>query len=437
MTVLYAAIAAISTPVIGAQPTLCFGDDPLNPADVAEFTSQDTNRIQGNIAKVLARMAPYVDVLGGGTLPSGVSETVRAVVQERAVLNQSLVRPQFTADTAMCGEVGEAAEVGDTEYSYFLATNRGMGPLVCVKGMRNEFEGSYLAAEDALQKQIVQLVNADVRATLVDRSGCKVICRSGKQFTDVFNGDTSAIDMNWPYAQSGLPDSPVTFAFLEYLNTFLRENFLVEPFEEKGGESVLRFMGSQEIINKLRDEAGVKSNYQYIAAGSYDLGKNQLIRYRWEGPYRGYALGVDPQPLRFSEVNPTTGAPVFIEPEKRTKVTKGYGGRVNPAWARAKFEVALVIGANSFDRLTPAQYTGEGSWKFPAQVSMGELKFKVIEDNSDNVWGDYGRFFYQIMRAYRPKRPHHVCAIAYSRAQADFNFSPVTQYFDYSSTDSL
>jgi hypothetical protein len=111
--------------------------------------------------------------------------------------------------------------------------------------------------------------------------------------------------------------------------------------------------------------------------------------------------------------------------------------RINPAWARARFEIALVIGAESFARLTPAQYTGEGSFRFPAQVSNGEMKFKVIEDNCKNAWGDFGRHFYQIQRAYKPMRPHAVTAIAFKRAVTDFALSPVTDFSDYSSTDSL
>ena len=435
--------AALRSKATITEPTPAFGDGfddtacpALDPADVQDFANSDTNRIQGNIARALARKAPFVDILAGGTLASGVSQTVRSIVQERAVLNQSLVRPQFRPDKDMCGEVGEAAEVGSTEYSYFLATNRGMGPLVCVKGMRDAFEGSYLAAEDALKKQIVHLVNADVRATLTDRSGTKLVVKSGTTFGQMFSGDSQQIDTPFATDDVGLPDSPVNFELLEYLSIFMRENLLVEGFEGAQSEPLLRFIGSQEINSRLRKEAGIREDHRYLAAGSYAIGKDALLRYTWEGPYKGYAFGIDPQPLRFSELD-EDGQPLFLEPEIAKQTSKGVAARVNPAWARARFEIALVVGADSFARLTPAQYTGEGSFKFPSQVSTGELMFQVIKDNCRNVWGDFGRHFYQIQRAYKPMRPHAVCAIAFKRAVADFALTPVSDFADYTSTDSL
>lgn len=432
-SVAFSAASASPTPIF-ATPQLAYGDDAaLNTADVQDFGNRDVNRIRGNIAKVLARKAPYNDVLDGGTLENGVSDVVRAIVQERAVLNQSLVRPEFTNDTDICGKTGEAAQVGSTEYSYRLQTNRGMGPLVCVKGMRHAFEGSYTTAEDALKKQITMLSNSDVRATLVDRCGVKLVVKTGMTHAQMFDGDQQRIDQAFP---TFVPDAPLNFKLLQYHGQFVRENFQVEGFEGTASEPLLKFIGSQEIIDRLRDEADVKQNHQYLAAGSYKLGEQQLTRYTWEGPYRGFAFGVDPQPLRFSVLN-GSGQPLFIEPEIAVNTTKGVAARVNPAWVRARYEIALLVGANSFRRLTPAQYTGEGSWKFPAQVAMGELMWQVIKDNSSNVWGDYGRHFYQLSRAYRPERPHAVTAIAYKRAVADFGLVAVSDYSDYSSTDSL
>jgi hypothetical protein len=445
--ILLGAISALyPTPLrsnaVATTPTLAFGDGyddtacpALNPADVQEFTSHDTNRIVGNIAKALSRKTPYTDIMGGGTISAGISSTVRSIVQERAVLNQSLVRPQFRPDKDMCGEVGEAAETGTTEYSYFLATNRGMGPLVCVKGMRDEFEGSYLAAEDALKKQIIQMVNSDNRATLTDRSGSKLVVRSGQTFSQMYTGDSAAIDTPFDTG-NGLPDSPVNFELLDDLSTFLREGLLVEGFEGTQSEPLLKFIGSQEINRRLRNEIGIREDHRYLAAGSYQVGRDALLKYTWEGPYRGWAFGIDTQPLRFSELD-TDGQPLFIEPEIARQTSKGVGARINPAWARARYEIALAIGLDSFARLTPASYTGEGSFRFPSQVSMGELIFQVIKDNCRNVWGDFGRHFYQISRAIKPMRPHAVCAIAFKRAQSQYNLTPVADFADYSSADSL
>lgn len=436
-------LSGLRSNAVPAIPQPAYGDgydDSGCPAldldDIKEFTSHDSNRIQGNIARVLSRKTPYTDILAGGTISANMSQTVRSVVQERAISNQSLVRPAFRPDKDMCGEVGEAAETGTTEYSYSLATLRGMGPLVCVKGMRDEFEGSYLAAEDSLKLSIVQVVNSDVRATLTDRSGCKMVIKSSHNFSQMFSGDSQVVDTAFDTTTNGLPDSPVNFEVLEDLSTFLREGLLVEGFEGNQSEPLLKFIGSQEINRRLRNEIGIREDHRYLAAGSYQMGKDQLTKYTWEGPYRGWAFGIDTQPLRFSVLD-DDGQPLFIEPEIAKLVSKGSGSRVNPAWLRARFEIALAIGANSFARLTPAQYSGEGSFKFPSQVSMGELKFKVIEDNCRNAWADYGRHFYQISRAIKPMRPHAVCAIAFKRANSSYNLVPVTDVQGYSSSDSI
>jgi hypothetical protein len=423
-------------------------DCPIDPTQVQNFANFDTNRIVGNIARALARRAVYTDVLSGGTIGSGISDVQRSIVQERAVLNQSLVRPAFYNDTSMCGVLGDAAEVGSTSYDFSLQTNRGMGPLICVKGMRNAFEGSYTAAEDAMKKQIIHLVNSDIRATLVDRSGIKVVVQAGADFTTMFDGDSQKIDTPFPAV---LPTGALNFTLLEYLGIYMREVLLVEGFEMNNAEPLLKFIGGQDIVNKLRDEADVRTDHRYIAAGSYNIGKDALLRYEWEGPYRGFAFGTDPQPLRYSSLvtqgdidavdniytQAMLGQPKFIEPEVRVNTTKGVASRVNVAWVRARYEVGILIGAQSFARLTPAQYTGEGGFRFPSQLSMGELFFQVIKDNCNNAWGDFGRHYYQIMRAYKPMRPHAVCPIAFARTPVSFNIDAVTSFGDWSSTTSI
>lgn len=428
-----ASVRSLASGAVIGTPQPAFGE--IDPAQVQEFATRDLNRLRGNVVRSLVRKSPYVDVLPGGTMESGVSDTQRVAVQERAVLNQSLVRPTFTLDKLVCGQTGPAAEVGSTEYSYSLETNRGKGPLVCIKGMWSAFKTAYSAAEDSLKKQLIQLNNADVRITLVDRSGCKVVIKAGETFDRMFDGDMQRIDTPFTTAV-GLPDAQPNIKFLQYLGRFMREDLLVEPFEGKNGEAVMRFLGSQEVIDNLRDDANVREDHRYMAAGSYEVGKMTLTRYTWEGPYRGIAFGVDPQPLRFNVLN-AQGQPVYIEPEIAVETDNGVASRPNPAWVRAKYEVGLFMGMDSFRKLTPETYTGEGSFKFPSQSVTGELIWRNIQDNDNNVWNDYGRHYYQFTRAYKPERPHAVCAIAYARQQVDFGLTAITSFGNWSSTGSL
>lgn len=416
-----------------AVPAPAYGSE-IVPGDVQDFATRDLNRLQGNVIRALTRKSPYIDILDGGTMDAGVSDTQRVVVQERAVLNQSLVRPTFTADKNMCGQSGVAAEVGSTEYSYSLETNRGKGPLVCIKGMWSAFKTAYSAAEDSLKKQVIQLNNSDIRIHLVDRSGCKLVVQNGATFASMFDGDSQRIDT--PFPNVGVPNARPTVKLLQYLARFLREDLLVEPWEGKAAEPILKFIGEQELIDLLRDEANVREDHRYIAAGSYDIGKNTLMRYTWEGPYRGIAYGIDPQPLRFNLLS-AQAQPVYIEPEVTVETDNGVGSRVNPSWVRAKFAVGILMGMNSFKKLAPQTYTGEGTFSFPAQTVTGNLLWRNIQDNDNNVWQDFGRHYYQFTRAYVPTRPHAVCAISYAREQVDFGLTTISGFGNWSATGSL
>ena len=105
--------------------------DCISPAQVSDFANKDINRIVGKIAEVLARKSPYMDILDGGTLPN-VSDVVRSVVQERAVVGTSLAAPTFQPDIEMCAGPVTQDQVGSTEYAFQLESIRnGFRELSC------------------------------------------------------------------------------------------------------------------------------------------------------------------------------------------------------------------------------------------------------------------------------------------------------------------
>lgn len=426
--ILSACIAAL----IPARP---YGDCITLQA-AQDFANRDTNRLQGNIMKVIARRSPYVNVLEGGTFPNGVSDTIRSVSQERAVSNQSLVAPNFIADTAVCGTAGPIMQVGSTVFTETLGTLRGRGPRVCVKTTRSAYIGSYQVAEDSMKKQIVQINNSDVRSTLVLRAGCKMVCQAGVDFFTSFDGDVNAVDT--PFPNIGLPTTDLGFKRLKYARNFMKEDLLVDGWEgdAASNEPIFRVIASQEQIEKFRDEANVRDDHKVLTNGSFKSGEAFIKGYTWEGPYRGFAFGIDSQPLRFDTLD-QNGQPFFIEPEYAKNVSTGVGGRINPAWARARFEVTLLLGMGSFRRRTPESLTGEAGFKWPAQLQQGEMEFAVIQDNDCNIFRDFGFHIYQITRSYRPEHPHFVLAIAHKRCLPDFGEVACSDYPGWSSTASL
>ena len=384
----------------------------IDLATVQNFASKDTNRIVGQIAKVLARKSPYINSIDGGTLPN-VSDVVRSVVEEMAVPASSLASPTFTADINLCGIGATPDRVGSTEYQFQLATLRGAGPRVCVKQARTAFKGSYLQAQVSLEKTILQLINADIRYQFLIQSGIKYVCSSTNTFTSNLTGDMQQI--NTQFADN-VVDSPLNFKTLYKIGSFLREEMLAEPFASKDGEFFQVLLGA-DAIETLRNDADVKEDLLYLTAGSFKLGEESISGYQFMG-YRGFAFGIDQQPLRSTGLG-EDGNLVLVNPIIAQAVTNGFGQRRNPSWVNAPYEVGFVIAGESFKRLVPEQYVGEGTFRFAPQLSMGELEWTYFRDNDCNLYGDFGQHIYQIQRAIQPIRPQNVCAILFKRCPFD------------------
>ena len=387
--------------------------DCISLAAVQNFAAKDVNRIIGQIGRVLARKSPYVNSIDGGTLPN-VSDVVRSVVQEMAVPAASLASPTFANDTTLCGVGATPDQVGSTEYQFQLQTLRGAGPRVCVKTSRTAFKGSYLQAQISLEKTILQLINADIRYQYLIQSGIKYVSNSTRSFSQNLTGDMQAI--NTKFATGILPDAPMNFKTLYKIGTFLREEMLAEPFGTKDGEFFM-VMASADQIENFRNDADVKEDLVALTTGSFKLGEDSIKGYQFFG-YRGFAFGIDQQPLRATGYD-GSGNLVLVNPITSTAVTNGFAQRRNPAWVSASYEVMFVIAGEAFKRLVPETYTGEGTFRFAPQLAMGELEWTYFRDNDCNLYGDFGQHIYQISRAIQPIRPQNVCAIVYKRCPFD------------------
>lgn len=385
-------------------------------ATVQNFASKDVNRIIGQIGRVLARKSPYINSIDGGTLPN-VSDVVRSVVEEMAVPAASLAAPTFVNDTTLCGIGATPDQVGSTEYQFQLQTLRGAGPRVCVKQARTAFKGSYLQAQVSLEKTILQIINADIRYQYLTQSGIKYVVDSTAAFTSNLTGDMQQI--NTLFANK-VPDAPMNFKTLYRIGTFLREEMLAEPFATKDGE-FFQVMASADQIENFRNDADVKEDLLYLSAGSFKLGEESISGYQFMG-YRGFAFGIDQQPLR-ATAN-VAGVLTLVNPIVSTAVTNGFAQRRNPAWVSAPYEVMFVVAGEAFKRLVPEQYVGEGTFRFAPQLAMGELEWTYFRDNDCNLYGDFGQHIYQIQRAIQPIRPQNVCAIVYKRCAFDGNPTP-------------
>lgn len=394
------------------------GDCVLTPAAIYQFASKDTNRIAGTIATDWIHDSPFSDILDGGTMPANFSEVVRSVVQENAVTHASLARPVFTATVEMCGVSGGEDKLGTTEYQYRLESLRGEGPRVCVKKMYNDFKGSYITAQGSLSHVITKITNADIRALLFDRSGLKFVARDDIAFSSLLTGGVQAIDTAFYPAN---PNSAMTFKALRTLGSRMRYNYMVKPWGSDRG-MMWKVIAGDEQIERFRNELDVKEDLLALVKGRYKIGEESIDSFTFMGPYRGFAFAVDPVPLRSTgiiTVGPDAGKFALVEPEIQQATTNGFRAVPNPTWLTAPYEVGFIVGKESFRRLVPERFTGEGTFRFNPQMALGELYWHYQKDNDCNKFGDFGQHLYEITRAYRPERPHAILAFIYKRCDYD------------------
>jgi len=395
----------------------------IDTAEISNIAVRDVNRLVGSVSKCLAANSPWIGVLSGGTFKSGMGDVVTQSVEQQAAPGDSFAVPTFTNDTAIAGTTGSNELTGKVDYTYRLESKRGQGPKVNVKQGYGAFKSSYLTAEDALRKLIVQYINADVQAQMVIKSASKFSAKAGNTFAQNFTGGT-ATDLGITFAALTLPDAPLSFKCLHAIARFLKEGLFGEMFPADGKvQPHFRFIGSSDIIEAFRNEVGVQNVLIGLTTGQYKLGEESVSAYSFETSpaYRGLAFGVTQRPLRFNSIDGTSHMPTWLNPisviEDETNET-AYS-IANSDWLAAGYEVGVLIAEGSFERQVPERYVGEGSFKFAPQLMAGELDWHYFKDNDTNSWGDFGWHQYQISRAYKPLLPQHIIPIIYKRAQTD------------------
>lgn len=391
------------------------------PIDVAtQLFSRDPQRLYGPIAKSLLTQVPYISALKSGTFPASVASTLISVAQGRPYLQTSLANPSFTSMLNLCGSCSlNVDDNGTNQYSYSASINQGMSDKICLNQGFSAFLGSLTAQLEAYQTGITELINADVRWQLFQRSGVKMAVRTGLAVTSQITGGEYNIDQAVPTVES---NAELTFATLQAVNRYMRSALRAKPFGS-GANAHAKFIGSPDILDALRDDLGGAAGpgganivpLGQVAAGGSKMAQDALTGYMFEPLYRGIQMGEDPIPLR---LNWNGSAYVPVDPNSSYTATSGQSiSIVSNAWLNASHEVAFLMYEGSFERQVPAPFTGEGKIRFQRQLFGGEIQFMNHPDMSSNMFGDYGVMAYRIGRAYRPIYPWFVLPIIYKRCK--------------------
>lgn len=392
----------------------------------ANLVANQASLLRDTLITTIALKSPWANLLPSGTVENNIGENITSLVTPRAVIGQSLTTPVFGDLSASCGTNGQETAWGQYQYVTKLQLLRGRSQDICVNAARFTVINSFRTAVESLKQEILELWNADVRAQVRDLSGVKaVILATDDTVTEALTGGIWQVNAPW---RGVLPTAAITFNWLKQLYNYAVARLSPELFGS-GMDQYALVVGSSEIIDKLRNEAGVNSALVAATTGGYTSdGKNALFAPLWiDSNFRGIKFAVDYVPLRYN-VNDGSGEPVWIDPYTSGSADYGYTASNNVAWDNAQFELAFMVFKNAFRRLVPQRYVGEGDMKFGDQLFGGQLQWIYRPDNTCNTWGDFGKFQYQIARAYESLRPMTVIPIAYKRCAYELGLTACSDF---------
>jgi hypothetical protein len=399
---------------------------PVSVNLATQFFSADPVRLYGPIAKALSSEVPYISVLKSGTFPASVSAVLSAVAQGRPYLGTSLANPSFTPMLNLCGSCSIPIDQnGTNQFQYNAEINNGISDKICLNQGFSAFLGSLMAQLEAYQQGVVELINADIRWSLFNACGVKVVVQPGLSAASMITGGEYSYNTPIPAVES---EATLPFALLQAINRYLRTVVRCTPFGA-GDARHARFIGSPDLLDSLRNDLGGAAGpgglsggpqvpLGYVAAGGNKMAQEAITGYMFTPTYRGIKFGEDPLPLRLD----WNGSSYFpVDPNAAYSATVGTVSIASQAWINASHEVSFMFYDKSFERQVPAPWTGEGKAKFERQMFGGEIQFKNHPDMNANLWGDWGVMAYRIGRAYKPVTPWNCTAIISKRCQENDN----------------
>lgn len=399
----------------------------ISLADFSTAVTQQNPQFANEILREVAVSSPWPSVLDGGEISNNQGSFILNIAQGLAAPNVSLAAPQFTPSSQQCEVLGNAMQAGQLNYTVQPFTLRGTSEKLCVNVERTTVENALASTIDSLKTTIAMVNAADIANQMLGASGIKMtVNASAGGVQNMFSGNNGLVNQYFP--DIGLPDAAPTFRWLTQADTFLREQMQCRPFNSGGAEYAVVLSGKQ-----LQDDLFFQDDLKTylvgkrIQGGYMDASKAAQSYAFVDVLAKGLMFGVIQFPQRFNVMTDQNGVgtpmPTLIEPFVKVAADTGFRLLVNSAWLNAAYEIAWLVYPNSFKRLAPRPYTGEGLAKFPVQSYFGELRWFVPQD-SCNAWQDAGFFIWQIMRAFQPQRPHCIVPIAFKRCPSDAGLVP-------------
>lgn len=397
---------------------------PWTPSDFDASVTEQISQYSDIITKEIGVSSPFPSLLDAGVIPNNQGNFIRTLSQGLAAPNVDMAAPVFYPSETSCDAIGEQIQPGQIAFSVVPESLIGHTAPFCVMQERLTVLSALASTIGSLKTTIAMIIAADIQNQMLIQSGLKILWNADVPLETMYSGGNMEVDQ--PFAAVGLPNTTPTFKALTTADTYNRENMDCRPFSSGNGEYCVMLSG-KGLQDKMFFEDDLK---EYIIGkpvqGGYLEQTTALKSYAFTNVMaKGMMFGIIQTPPRFADMVDTDGAgtpmPVLINPYIKVATDTGYRLVRNPQWlspATAPYEIGYLVYPNSFKRLAPVPYTGEGQAKFPAQTFFGEIQW-FMPQTVQNMFQKSGLFGYQIMRAYEPVRPHCIVPFAFKRCPSN------------------
>jgi hypothetical protein len=332
-------------------------------------------------------------------------------------MGSSLANPSFTSMLNLCGSAGLTVDKnGTNQWSYNIEIGSGRSDKICLNSAFSAFKESLLSTVNAYQDGVTQLINADLRWQIYERSGVKAVVQTATSTANMIAGGENQIDVAVPAIES---DAELDMTTLLAFNRYMRSVLMCKPFGGTGAAAHARLIAGTDLCDTLRNDMGASiqgnaliSPMGALAAGGDSVGRSALKDYFFEGLIRGIMFGEDQRELRLN----WNGAGYDpVTPDIADAASAGTVAVTSPAWLEASHHVSFLFYDGSFQRLTPENWFGESKVRFEQQMYGGQLKFMNHPDMDCNLFGDWGVLAHRIGRGLKPLYPWFVLPIISKR----------------------
>ena len=369
--------------------------------------------LYGPVADTMTQKNPWMTVFKSGTLPANIAVQLVSTAMSLADMGVNMGAPSMDTWASTVGSCNAVTMTsGSNSFAYSPQIKQFLSTQITLQGGFNAIESALFATVKTYANGIADFISADNQNQAFIQSGVKVVAQSNVALQTMITGGFNQYQVAIPTtaATAGLD-----WNLVNALARYQREFNQVTPFPD----GQLRLIAGYDALESLRTQLGGASALTtpnqiplgLLAAGNNKMAQDALVSYAMEVTLRGINFIKNPRPMRFNIIG---GVYVAVNPIKSYTSTYGTGAIPNPDWNNAAYEMAALIGDDSFERLMPAAYSGEDKVKFGKQFFMGDIQF-LTQNIPGNEFFNMGKLGSQVARAMKPNHPWHVACIIFKR----------------------